>query len=150
MKINNNKENFNLSGKGIRVAVVFSEFNNDIGEKLLDSTIKELKKNNVPKIKIFKVPGALEIPVVCKKIITKKGFDVIIALGVVIKGETSHYTHVSTESLHGIQTLAYTNCFPVISGILTVLTKRQAIERINNGISYARSAIQIFHTLKNI
>ena len=149
MKIKKISKKFDFSGKSIKAAVVFSEFNKEIGEKLLDKTIQELTKLKVT-YKIYKVPGALEIPVACRKIIDKKRFDIIIALGVVIKGETTHFEHVSTESIHGIQTLAVNHCFPIISGILTVLTKKQAQERINNGISYARSAVQIYHTLKTI
>ena len=141
---------FGFSGKGIKVAVIFSQFNDEIGAKLLDKTLNELKKQHVKNIKIFTVPGALEIPVTAKKIIDKGGFDVIIALGVVIKGTTSHYEHVSRESIHGVQKLSIKYGFPIISGILTVLNKKQALERIDNGISYARSAIHIYHTLKTI
>ena len=141
---------FKFSGKGIKIAVIFSEFNKEIGEKLLNKTITELKKRNIKTIKIFSVPGALEIPVAAKKIIDKGSFDVIIALGVVIKGATSHYEHVARESITGIQKLSINHGFPIISGILTVLNKKQATQRIQNGVSYARSAIHIFHTLKNI
>jgi len=147
-KINDKK--FTYSGKGIKVAVIFSQFNKDFGEKLLDITIKELKNLFIKKIEIFTVPGALEIPVTAKKIIDKGNFDVIIALGVVIKGATSHYEHVSRESIHGIQKLSVEYGFPIISGILTVINKKQATERVSNGISYARSAVHIYHTLKNI
>ena len=52
-----------------RIAIVFSEFNKEIGEKLLKKTVNELKKNKIIAVDIFKVPGALEIPIVCKKII---------------------------------------------------------------------------------
>lgn len=141
---------FNYSGKNINVAVVFSEFNKEIGLKLLNATLDELKILQVKSTKIFTVPGALEIPVVVKKIIDKGEFNVIIAIGVVIKGSTSHYEHVSRESIHGIQKLAVEYGFPIITGLLTVINKKQALERINNGISYARSAVHICHTLKSI
>jgi len=150
MKVKNQKTKFNYSGKGMRIAIIFSEFNYDIGSKILAKTVNELKKNNVKDIKIFSVPGSLEIPVTARKIIKKKKFDVIIAIGVVIKGETSHFEHVSRESINGIQKLATEYGMPIITGILTVLTKKQAIDRIDNGISYARSAIHIYNTLKNI
>jgi len=101
-------------------------------------------------VEIFKVPGALEIPLVCKKIIVKKRYDLIITLGVVIKGETTHFEHVSRESIHGIQKLALENTFPIITGILTVLTEKQAKDRIDNGIYYAKSALKLLNTLKNI
>jgi 6,7-dimethyl-8-ribityllumazine synthase len=133
-----------------RIAIVFSEFNKEIGEKLLKKTVNELKKNKIIAVDIFKVPGALEIPIVCKKIIIRKKYDIIIALGVVIKGETSHYEHVSRESIHNIQKLAVENSFPIITGILTVLTERQAIERIDNGIYYAKSSIALLNILKSI
>jgi len=150
MALNKTDEKFNYSGEGIKVAVIFSEFNREIGNELLNKTITELKKRHVKTIEVFSVPGALEIPVTARKIADKGSFDVVIALGVVIKGETSHYEHVARESVHGIQNLSIKYGLPIISGILTVLTKKQAVERIQNGVSYARSAIHIYHTLKNI
>ncbi|MBN1494211.1 6,7-dimethyl-8-ribityllumazine synthase [Candidatus Peregrinibacteria bacterium] len=131
-----------------KIAVVFSEFNKKIGEKLLNKTLEELKKT--AKTKIFKVPGALEIPVVCKKIIVQKKYDAVIALGVVIKGETAHFEHVSNESIRGIQRLSLDHTFPIITGIITAYTEKQADERTKNGTYYAKSAIQLINTLKNI
>ena len=146
----NTDKKFGYSGKNIKIAVIFSQFNKEIGIKLLDKTLSELKRLQVKSTEVFTVPGALEIPVAAKKIIEKRDFNVIIAIGLVIKGATSHYEHVSRESIHGIQKLSIKYGFPIISGILTVLNKKQALERIDNGISYARSAIHIYHTLKNI
>lgn len=140
----------NLSGKGIRVAVVYSQFNKEIVENLMKETINELKTLGTKEIKTFMVPGALEIPTVSKKIIDNKKCDVIIALGTVIKGETDHYEHVSRESIHALTNLSIKTGMPIINGILTVLNKKQALERISRGKEFAQSAIQMVHTLKNI
>jgi 6,7-dimethyl-8-ribityllumazine synthase len=137
-------------GKNVKIGIVFSEFNKKIGEELLNETLKELKKCKVKNIEIFTVPGALEIPVVCKKIIKKRKYDAIIALGVVIKGETTHFKHVSSESIKGIIQISIQYETPIICGILTVLNEKQAIKRVSRGKEYAQSALHIINTLKNI
>jgi 6,7-dimethyl-8-ribityllumazine synthase len=150
MKQSPSKKKFTLSGKNIRVAIVFSKFNKEIVDKLVEKTLDELKKLDTKKIQTFSVPGALEIPVTAKKIIEKKKYDVIIALGTVIKGETSHYGHVCRESIHSLMQLSIETGMPIINGILTVLNKKQARDRISRGKEFAEGAIQMVHTLKNI
>lgn len=139
-----------LSGKGMKIAIISSEFNKEIGDKLIDATIKELGNLKAEKIAIYKVPGALEIPVVAKNLIQKKSYDAIIALGTIIKGETPHFHHVSRESIHALSVLAIQTGVPVISGILVGLNEKQALDRVDRGTEFARTAIQTIHTIKNI
>ncbi|MFC1647634.1 6,7-dimethyl-8-ribityllumazine synthase [Patescibacteria group bacterium] len=139
-----------LNGKGIKVAIVMSEFNKEICEKLLEEAKHELDNLKVKNPKIVYVPGALEIPVATQKLIKNNEFDVIIALGVVIKGETDHYEHVSRESTHALTQIAVQTGVPVIQGILTVPNKELALARAFRGKEYARAAIQMVHTLKNL
>lgn len=143
-------KNTNLNGKGVKVGIVISEFNYDIGEQLLEFTLKELKSMNASLIKVVNVPGALEIPVATQKLIKKHHVDVIIALGVVIRGETDHYEHVSRESTHALTRLSLKYKTPIIQGIITAQSKDLAKARTERGIEYARSAVQMVHTLKNI
>ncbi len=142
--------NSNYTGKNVKVAIVYSQFNKKIVEKLLSGTIEELKRLQTEKIKTFNVPGALEIPIVAKKIIEKNKFDVIIALGAIIKGDTTHFEHVSTESIHALSMLALKTGIPIISGIITALDKNQAKERSCRGKEFAESALHTVHTLKSI
>lgn len=143
-------KSINLKGEGIKVGIVISEFNYEIGERLLEFTLKELKELNATVVKVINVPGALEIPIATQKLIKKHNIDVVIALGVVIKGETDHYEHVSRESTHALSRLALKYKTPIIQGIITAQSKDLAKTRIERGIEYARSAIQMVHTLKNI
>lgn len=143
-------KNSDYTGENVKVAIVYSQFNKEIVEPLLANTVEELKRLNAAEIKTFKVPGAMEIPVAAKKIIEKNKFDVIIALGAVIKGDTTHFEHVSTESIHALSKLAIDSGTPIISGILTALNKNQAEERTGRGTEFARSALHIVHTLKSI
>lgn len=143
-------KSINLNGKGVKVGIVISEFNYEIGEQLLGFALKELENLNATVIKVINVPGALEIPIATQKFIKKHNVDVIIALGVVIKGETDHYEHVSRESTHALSKLALKYKTPIIQGIITAPSKDLAKARVERGIEYARSAIQMVHTLKNI
>lgn len=150
MKKDLTKKNSGHSGKRVKIAIVYSEFNDHIVKKLLKETLKELKNNNATNIKTHSVPGALEIPIAVKKIAEKKHFDVIIALGVVIKGATYHFEHVSRESINGIMQVSLETMTPVISGILTVNSEKQANERVDRGKEFAISALHIADTLKKI
>ncbi|MFC1655354.1 6,7-dimethyl-8-ribityllumazine synthase [Patescibacteria group bacterium] len=143
-------DNSDYTGENVKVAIVYSQFNEEIVEKLLSGTINELERLQTKEIKTFKVPGALEIPVVAKKIIEKNEFDVIIALGAIIKGGTTHFEHVSTESIHALSILSLQTGVPIISGILTALDENQANERIDRGKEFAQSALHTVHTLKSI
>jgi len=136
-----------LNGEGIKVGIVIAKFNFEIGKKLLDATLNELKQLKTEHVKIVTVPGALEVPIATQKLIKNNDFDVIIALGVVIKGETDHYEHVSRETTHALTQLALNLEIPIIQGIITAPNKELAMERINRGKEYARSAIHITHTL---
>lgn len=150
MKKNPTQEGFEYSGKDINVGIVFAEFNAEIGSELLKETLEELKKLKTKNIQLVTVPGALEIPIAAQRLVRKDTFDVIIALGTIIKGETSHYEHVSRETTHGLAQLSLVSETPIIQGVLTVLNEEQARDRIFRGKEYARAAIQIVHTLKNI
>ena len=102
MKKNPTQERFEYSGKDINVGIVFAEFNAEIGSELLKEALEELKRLKTKNIQLVTVPGALEIPIAAQRLIRKEAFDVIIALGTIIKGETSHYEHVSRETTHGL------------------------------------------------
>jgi 6,7-dimethyl-8-ribityllumazine synthase len=150
MKKDITSEKFVYSGGGARIAIVYSRFNSFLVEELLKETVSELEKLKTSEIKTYSVPGALEIPLTAKKIIKTKKFDLMIALGIVIEGETYHFKHVSEESIRGITNVSLETEKPIISGILTVKSEKQAKERITRGKEFARSAVHILNTLNNI
>ncbi len=143
-------EQFEFSGNGIKPGIVISEFNFEIGGKLLDACVEELKTLNCHDVKIVKVPGALEIPIATQNFIKKSKLDVIITLGIVIKGETDHYDHVTRETAHALTKLSLDLNTPIIQGVISAPNRELAEQRTFRGKEYARTAIQMVHTLKNL
>lgn len=128
-----------------KIAIILPYFNEDIGLKIYEKCRLELLKYGVKKqnITFVRVPGSLEIPFVAAQFARKKSCGVIIALGVIIKGETDHYTYVCKETYRGLMNINLEACIPVIFGILTVKTRKQAIERICKGRDFARNALKM-------
>ena len=88
-----------------RVAIVVARFNEQITNSLLQGAVRVLQNHNLSEnqIEIFWVPGSFEIPLTCQKIFEKGSFDAAIALGAIIKGETSHFDFVASETAKGIR-----------------------------------------------
>jgi 6,7-dimethyl-8-ribityllumazine synthase len=138
-----------LDGKGLRIAIVVSRFNSFISEQLLLGALDALKRNGVSDsdITVVKVPGAFEIPLICKKM-TKGSYHAIIALGAVIRGGTPHFDYVAAEVSKGVAQAGIESGIPIIFGVLTTDTIEQAIERAgtkagNKGFEAAMSAIEM-------
>ena len=117
----------------IRIAIVASNFNRDIVDRLYSGAISTLEKNgiNEEKVKVVRVPGAFEIPVTVKSLLDMKQYNAIITLGVIIRGETPHFEYISNACAHGISQLAINSGTPIIFGVLTVDNKTQAEKRSN-------------------
>lgn len=132
-----------IDGSKLKIAIVLPYFNQHVGLKLMESAKKELIKNNVKSenIKIFRVSGALEIPFACKKIIRKYKPNAVIALGIVIKGETKHFDLVTESAYNGIMKIQIEENIPIVFGILACNTGKQAISRISKGGEYAMAAL---------
>lgn len=141
MSKHHTNKNLSVDGSTLSIVIVASMFNKDIVSELLKTTVSELKTHNVNDIRILRVPGALEIPLTVQIAIKKYKPHAVIALGAVVKGETSHYEHVSRESIHGIMNVSLKTTTPVIQGILTTLNPEQARERIVLGKEYAQAAL---------
>ena len=145
----------NYSGKGLRFAIVCSRFNDFIVKSLVGGAYDALLRHEVAKehIEIFKVPGAFEIPLMCKKLADTKKYDAIIALGAVIRGSTPHFEYVSAEVSKGVAKAGYDSGIPVIFGVLTTDTIEQAVERAgtkagNKGAEAAMSALEFVNLIK--
>lgn len=127
--------------------IVTANFYEDISQMLLDGAIAELKKGGHSFQKIT-VPGALEIPATISYAADTEQYDGFLALGCVIRGETSHYDIVANESARGISELAVNLNLAIGNGILTVENKEQAIVRAdpkqrNKGAFIAQTAIRM-------
>lgn len=139
----------NFSGKGKKIAIVVSRFNEFISNQLLQGCIDTLNKSGVAKESIFVVwtPGSFEIPQVLSKLDTKK-FNAIIALGVVIRGETPHFEYIASEVAKGVARISQEKKIPVTFGVITADTVEQAVERAgtkqsNKGRDAALAALEM-------
>ena len=136
----------NLDGTDLRIGIVMSRFNIDIGEGLLSACTAELKKKGVQdsNILIATVPGALEIPLAMKRMAISHQFDALIALGAVIRGDTYHFEIVANESAHGLMMAQMDVEIPIANGILTTDNDDQAIARMSQkGIESAQVALEM-------
>ncbi len=139
----------NFSGKGKKIAVIISRFNEFISNQLLVGCLDALKKSGVSDsgISVVWTPGAFEIPQVLSKLDTKK-FDAAIALGAVIRGETPHFDYIAAEVSKGIARFAQDKKIPIVFGVITADTVEQAVERSgtkqgNKGRDAALSALEM-------
>lgn len=147
----------NMVGSGLRFAIIASRFNELITSKLIEGAKDALTRHEVKPqdIDLFWVPGAWEQPVVAKEIALLGKYDAIIALGAVIKGDTTHDQYVAGEASKGLALVGLEHRVPVAFGILTCDNLEQALMRSgskagNKGADAALSALETANVLKNI
>ncbi len=143
----------NLSGAGLRVAIVMSRFNIEIGEGLLGACTASLARRGVAErdILLVTVPGALEIPVVLRRLALSEEYNALIALGAVIRGETYHFEVVSNESARGIMAVQLETGVPVANAVLTTDDEDQALHRMKSkGAEAAEVAIEMANLLRQL
>ncbi len=142
-----------LDGSGLRIGIVVSRFNREVGEGLLSACTAALAKHGVraSDICVVTVPGALEAPLALQKMANTDRYDALIALGAVIRGETYHFEIVANESASGITAVALDNGVPVANGILTTENDEQAMARVEQkGADCAAAAIEMANLLKKL
>ena len=124
-----------LSAQDQYIIIVISEFNSKITDRLLKGAVDAFSfyKGLESNMKIFRVPGAFEIPGTIEQILLNRKCNAIIALGSIIKGETPHFDIVAGESAHGISQLSRKMDIPIINGILTTDNVDQAMKRSKPG-----------------
>lgn len=140
-------------GAGLKVGIVLSRFNADVGEGLLSSCTAALMKHGVAAqdMRIVSVPGALEAPLALQKLALSGRYDALIALGAVIRGETYHFEIVSNEAASGITSVQLDTGVPIANGILTTESDDQALARMmEKGADCALAAIEMANLLKQI
>lgn len=146
-----------LIGTGKKFAIILSRFNEFVGDGLLKAANDCLIKHGVNEnsIDIIKVPGAFEIPVTADRLASKKKYDAIICLGVIIRGATPHFEYVASAASNGISQVSVKYSLPVIFGVLTTDTIEQAFERAgtkagNKGWDSALTALEMADLFKLI
>ena len=142
-----------LAGRGLRVGVVMSRFNPEIGEGLLSACADELKRLGVAPadMTIASVPGALEIPLVLQTMAQSDKYDALVAIGCVIRGETYHFEIVSNESARGITDVQLITGIPIANAVLTTEDDDQALARMaQKGRDAAQAAIEMANLLQAV
>jgi 6,7-dimethyl-8-ribityllumazine synthase len=116
---------------GKRVAVVSASFYADLSAWLEDGARRGLTACGVASdaMDFHRVPGCFEIPLACRLLIERGGYDAVVALGVVVRGDTPHFDYVAGESSRGIMDVQLATRVPIGFGILTTDTLAQAEER---------------------
>ena len=146
-----------LDAAGLRIGVVASEFNNFITDRLLAGALDALQQAGATEeqIQIVRVPGSFEVPIVAKKLAASGRFDSIICIGCVLRGETSHYDVVVSETARGIQLAQLDTGVPLIFCVLTCDTLEQAIDRAglksgNKGYEAGLAAVEMAQLVRKI
>lgn len=139
-----------LSGAGRRFGIVASRFNSRIVELLVSGAVDCLRRHGVEPgdIHLVRVPGAWEIPQAAAELAVSGQVDALIALGVVIRGETPHFDYICSACSSGLAGVAERHRLPVGFGVLTCDTSEQAQERAggkagNKGWEAALAALEM-------
>ena len=142
-----------LFGEG-EFVLVASRWNNDIVDKLVEGAMKELSLQGIDqnKIGLIRVPGAFEIPLMCQQVINRREVLAVIALGVIIRGDTPHFEYVAEGCINGIVQVSLRTGVPISNGVLTVDTLEQALQRSNfdggnKGAEAAVTVLEMVHLL---
>ena len=140
-----------------RFAVVVSRWNSSFTDRLRNGAIDALRECGATEeaVQVFQVPGAFELPLACLKAAESGRFDAVIALGVVIRGDTPHFDYVAGQCASGIMKAGMTTGIPVLFGVLTADTAEQALDRCgersnNKGYEAAMAAIEVANLYRNM
>ena len=136
-----------------KILIINSTFYEKISQRLLDGCIREIEKHKYD-YEIIETIGAFEIPATIS-ILENDNYSGYIALGCIIRGETSHYDHVANEAIRGINELAIKRKLAIGNGIITVENQKQALERSdfnnkNKGTFATQACIKMIDIKKNI
>ena len=144
-----------LNAEGLRFAVIASRFNDDIVSGLLDGALDCLRRHGAhdEDVVVFRVPGAFEIPMLVRVLVSRGKFDAIVTLGCLLRGETPHFEFISAQVTSEISRVAVDTRFPVTFGVITVNTQEQAVARSspgsgNKGWEAALAAIEVANLYK--
>lgn len=144
-------------GKGKRVGIVVSRFNEFISKKLLEGALDCLSRHQTQDsdIEIAWVPGSFEIPLAALKMAQSKKYDAVICLGALIRGATPHFNYIAAEVTKGIAQVNLQTGVPTVYGVITADTIEQAIERAgtkagNKGWDAAMTALEMSELVNEI
>jgi 6,7-dimethyl-8-ribityllumazine synthase len=146
-----------LSARDLRIGIVVTRFNEFVVEPLLRGALDALRRHGASdkQIEILRVPGAFDMPIVVRKLALSKRYEVLVALGAVIRGQTPHFDYVAGECASGLARIALESGVPVGFGVLTTDTMEQAVDRAggkagNKGADAALAALEMANLLRRL
>ncbi|MEZ0090076.1 6,7-dimethyl-8-ribityllumazine synthase [Streptacidiphilus sp. EB129] len=114
--------------EGLRVAVIAAQWHEKVMDGLIDGALRALKEYGVAEPTVLRVPGSFELPVVAKAL-ADRGYDAVVALGVVIRGGTPHFDYVCEAATMGLTDVTTSTGVPIGFGLLTCDNDEQALDR---------------------
>ena len=142
--------------RGRKFGIVVSEFNDYLTDQLLEGALDTLTRQGARQkdIRVVYVPGAFEIPLALKRLVSRERPDAVITLAVVIRGETRHFDQVVKESARGVREFSAKSEIPVILGIIPAESVEQAMRRVgikqmNKGREWALAAIEMANLMRD-
>ncbi|MBO4647771.1 MAG: 6,7-dimethyl-8-ribityllumazine synthase [Lentisphaeria bacterium] len=145
-----------LNAKGLRIGIVCARFNDFFVNELLGGALDTLRRlgGDPDDVDVAWVPGSFEIPLVISKMMDTGKYDATIALGMVIRGSTTHADHINSQVSKALGQLALEKGIPAVYGVVSTENIEQAIERSgtkagNRGADAARTAVEMANLLKN-
>jgi 6,7-dimethyl-8-ribityllumazine synthase len=144
-----------LDGAGLRFALVVSRFNEFVTSHLLTGAQDCLARHGAPRQIVVRVPGSWELPLAARKLAESGAYDAIVALGVLVRGETPHFDVLAGEVARGLARVSMDSGVPIGFGVLTTETVEQAIERAgakagNKGWDAALSALEMASLMRRL
>jgi 6,7-dimethyl-8-ribityllumazine synthase len=143
--------------RGRRFAIVASRFNEVVVSKLVEGARAWFDRHGVAdgEVDTVWVPGAFELPLAARRLASTGGYDAVVCLGAVIRGETPHFDHVATQAAEGIRRAGEETGVPVVFGVLTTNTFDQAMDRAggahgNKGWDAAAVAAEMASVLEQL
>jgi 6,7-dimethyl-8-ribityllumazine synthase len=123
------------NAEGLRFAVIASRFNDEIVDGLLRGALDCLSRHGAADdaVRVYRVPGAFEIPTLAAKLIDLGGIDAVVTLGCLLRGDTPHFDFISAQVTNVLSRVATEAKFPVAFGVITCNTLEQAVERSSAG-----------------
>lgn len=146
-----------LTAEGLKAAVVVSRFNGFITERLLEGALDCLSRHGArpEDVDVARVPGTFELSQVARRLALSGRYDLLIALGAVIRGGTPHFEYIASEVAKGIAHIALEAPCAVSFGVLTCDNVEQAVERAgtkagNKGFEAAMAGIETAQVLRQL
>mmetsp|Transcript_690 Transcript_690/g.1804 ORF Transcript_690/g.1804 Transcript_690/m.1804 type:complete len:235 (-) Transcript_690:54-758(-) len=146
-----------VTGTGMKFGIVVGRFNDLVTKLLLEGALEDFERHGLSRedVDVVWVPGSFELPVVAKSMAKSGAYDAVVAIGVVVRGATTHYDAVVSGATSGVLGASTDSGVPVIFGVLTCDTMEQALDRAggkvgNKGGEAAATAIETASVLKQL